>query len=152
MAGEGLEELAFGLGERADVAGAVADDQKPERALHAARRADDRIVQPTLREEPIEWMGVSAAAEQKRPLRLGAEAGTGYNVNIPLPQCEIPPPIGGQAVLEGEVIATIDTRAVERAILSVRSRARTPARPWVSRIDSYRNSRCSRCSAAPCTP
>ena len=64
VAGEGLEQLAFGLGERADVAGAVADDQEPERALLAAERADDRVAQPALGEEPVERMGVAAASDQ----------------------------------------------------------------------------------------
>ena len=55
------------------------------------------------------------------------------DANLPLPQCEVPPPIGGQAVLEGEVIATIDTRTVERAILSG-SRSGSTAEGWVADV------------------
>jgi hypothetical protein len=55
------------------------------------------------------------------------------DANLPLPQCEVPPPIGGQAVLEGEVMATIDTRTVERAILSG-SRSGSTAEGWVADV------------------
>ncbi len=55
------------------------------------------------------------------------------DANLPLPQCEVPPSIGGQAVLEGEVIATIDTRTVERAILSG-SRSGSTAEGWVADV------------------
>jgi hypothetical protein len=55
------------------------------------------------------------------------------DANLPLPQCQVPPAIGGQAVLEGEVIATIDTRTVERAILSG-SRSGSTAEGWVADV------------------
>ena len=45
MSGEGLEQVAIGLSERAHVAGALADDQETEGAVLTVQRTDDGVAE-----------------------------------------------------------------------------------------------------------
>ena len=66
MAGEGAEQLDVGLGERADVPEALADDEQAERPVLAAQRSHDRVLEPARGEERIEGVCRTAPREQHR--------------------------------------------------------------------------------------
>ena len=71
MSRECLEELGVALVERAHVAGAVADDQQPERLVLPTERADHGIVEAAREDEGVERMPVTPTREQHRlPHRL----------------------------------------------------------------------------------
>src|SRR5581483_10791153 len=65
MAGEGPEELDIGVGERADVAEALADDKQPERPVLALERGNDRVLEAARTKECVESVGGAAPREER---------------------------------------------------------------------------------------
>src|SRR5206468_4490249 len=66
VTGKGHEELDVGLGERADVAEALTDDEQAEGSVLTAEWRDDRVLEATGTKESVECTGGTAPREQRR--------------------------------------------------------------------------------------
>ena len=162
VTGERLEQVDVLAAEGGDVADPVADDQQPERPVLAAEGADDRIVEVARGEHAVQVVRLAPPAEQCRPARrrrCGAPArrpGPAARRSASAPRCRrrrrcgsaarrCPAAGGGSRRTRPAGAACADPSSWPTAWPN-------SGAPCVARIDSYRNSTCSRCSRCAMYP